>query len=45
MGHSDEVFEDRIEEVAQHGLEAVQWVLRKYDLELKLAENELPWRR
>lgn len=44
MGHSDEVFEDRIEEVAHYGLESVAWVLSKYDLQLQLAENELPWR-
>ena len=44
MGHSDEVFEDRIEEVAQHGLESVAWVLSKYGLQVELAESQLPWR-
>ena len=44
MGHSDEVFADRIEEVAQHGLESVAWVLSKYELDVQLAEDKLPWR-
>jgi hypothetical protein len=44
MGHSDEVYEERVEEVAQHGLDSVRWVLSKYDLDLELPGSGVPWR-
>jgi hypothetical protein len=32
MGHSDEVEDERIVEVAARGFESMRWVLAKYDL-------------
>ena len=34
MGHSDEIDEQRIQEVADRGLESMAWVLRKFELEM-----------
>ena len=44
LGHSDEIDDDRVEEVCLHGLDSFKWILSKYDLELGLADGQQPWR-
>ena len=44
LGHSDEIHDERCEEVAAHGLESFKWILGKYDMELELSDGQLPWR-
>ena len=43
-GHGDEIYEERIEEVAEFGLESAKWVLAKYELEPELPAGTVPWR-